>query len=176
MLPIPSATLIRSSMPTIDTDVASEFPGTVGGPYLDTAKRELPRRILRYRIAAERADGQSGEGRHARQPSSGRASVSLGLLARGRRAFERRTAHAPALHAHSAVGLITNHLGSRGDHTDYVTLGSGSASKPIPGGCMESQRYIARSCARMRKVGPLCSHSTGTEPIADHQVLRKRVE
>src|SRR5262245_1484944 len=28
-------------MPIIDTDIASEFPGAIGGPYLDTAARGL---------------------------------------------------------------------------------------------------------------------------------------
>jgi cysteine desulfurase / selenocysteine lyase len=44
--------LIRSSMPIIDADVTSEFPGTIGGPYLDTAARGLPPRSAHAAITA----------------------------------------------------------------------------------------------------------------------------
>jgi hypothetical protein len=44
--------LIRSSMPIIDADVTSEFPGTVGGPYLDTAARGLLPRSAHAAITA----------------------------------------------------------------------------------------------------------------------------
>jgi cysteine desulfurase / selenocysteine lyase len=39
-------------MPIIDADVTSEFPGTIGGPYLDTAARGLPPRSAHAAITA----------------------------------------------------------------------------------------------------------------------------
>jgi cysteine desulfurase / selenocysteine lyase len=45
-------TSMRSTMANIDTDIAGEFPGIVGGPYLDTAARGLLPRSAHAAITA----------------------------------------------------------------------------------------------------------------------------